>query len=70
MNERELSRLRSQLDASIESVAGNFQRKGRDVWGQRYVRGFLLDGERKSIEPLAERIRKIDDAGEDYTQCP
>ena len=53
----------------MTSVAGNFQRKGRDVWGERYLRGLLLDGERKSIEPLANRIRKIDRSQKDYVQA-
>lgn len=69
MNARALARLRKQLSSFINAVAGNFQRRGRDRWGERYVRGLLLDGERKSIEPLAERIRKIDGSSSDYTQA-
>jgi SRSO17 transposase len=31
-------------------------RKDRRYWAEQYVRGLLLDGERKSIEPMAERL--------------
>ncbi len=68
MNTRELRRLRKDLASFMSLVAGNFQRKGRDVWGERYLRGLLLDGERKSIEPLANRVRKVDGGTVDYTQ--
>jgi len=28
----------------------------RRYWGAAYVRGLLLDGERKSVEPMASRL--------------
>jgi SRSO17 transposase len=31
-------------------------RRERRMWGETYVRGLLLDGERKSIEPMAARV--------------
>jgi len=68
MNTRELKRLRRELASFMHSVGGDFQRKGRIVWAERYVRGLLLTGERKSIEPLAQRIQKVDCAKGDYAQ--
>ena len=65
MKVRELNRLRRELASFMSAVAAHFQRRGRGVWGERYVRGLLLDGERKSIEPLADRVRTIDGARTD-----
>jgi len=36
--------------------AGAAGRRERRHWGSVYVRGLLLDGERKSIEPMAARL--------------
>jgi SRSO17 transposase len=33
------------------------------------VRGLLLDGHRKSVEPMADRLQSIDDAEQDYEQA-
>ena len=54
-------------DAQVEKCAKRLQqfladlleplgRSERKHWGEVYVRGLLLDGERKSIEPLAARV--------------
>ncbi len=56
MNRRELERLDSELtgflDGIVESM-GRVERRRAIVW---YVTGLLLDGERKSIEPMAARL--------------
>ncbi|WP_443049224.1 transposase [Streptomyces sp. NBC_00316] len=33
-----------------------FTRADQHRWGQAYVRGLLLDGRRKSVEPMAARL--------------
>jgi len=35
-------------------------RSERRRWAQVYVQGLLLDGDRKSIEPIANRIAETD----------
>lgn len=41
----------------------------RRHWAEVYVRGLLLDGHRKSIEPMAGRLRTIDGSPRDYEQA-
>jgi SRSO17 transposase len=40
----------------------------RRRWCDAYLRGVLLDGHRKSVEPMAARLRAIDQKTEDYEQ--
>jgi SRSO17 transposase len=49
-------RLRSFLDGLTELMG----RRDRRQWAETYVRGLLLDGERKSVEPMARRLGKSD----------
>src|SRR6266545_4316912 len=39
-------------------------RKDQRRWGQSYLRGLLLDGKRKSIQPIAARLAKGDPAAD------
>jgi SRSO17 transposase len=41
-------------------------RKDQRRWGQTYLRGLLLDGKRKSIEPMAARLTKGDPQADAY----
>ncbi len=41
----------------------------RRRWAEVYLRGLLLDGHRKSIEPMADRLRVIDGSDHDYEQA-
>jgi SRSO17 transposase len=52
----ELRAIEKQLGAFVEEFAGELGRAERRTWGKRYVMGLVLDGERKSIEPLAQRV--------------
>lgn len=62
MNRRELGTLERELKEFIASmVEGMGRSERREALGE-YVTGLLLDGERKSIEPMAGRL--VDDAGE------
>jgi SRSO17 transposase len=44
------------LDAYAARFARDFGRIDRARWGRTYLEGLLLDGERKSIEPLSRRV--------------
>ena len=48
------------LTAFLEDLLAPLGRKERRHWARVYVQGLLLDGERKSIEPLASRIPGAD----------
>jgi SRSO17 transposase len=56
MNRRELRDIESDLEGFLRyCFAGLGRSERRDALGN-YVRGLMLDGERKSIEPMAERL--------------
>ncbi len=62
MNRREIDRLDRELSGYLDDLLGGMGRKERRRAMAWYVTGLLLDGERKSIEPMAARL--VDDAGE------
>src|SRR5262245_24898025 len=70
MDANQLRRLRSDLAGFLEDLTpdrlGNAARRR---WAEVYLRGLLLDGHRKSIEPMAGRLRAIDGGGRDYEQA-
>ena len=41
----------------------------RRRWCDAYLRGVLLDGHRKSVEPMASRLKIIEQGVEDYEQA-
>src|SRR4029450_4724833 len=41
-----------------EDLFQSFPRKDQRRWGQSYLRGLLLDGRRKSIQPMAARLAR------------
>ena len=49
-------RCRKRLEQFLVDLLVPVGRRERRQWGGLYVRGLLLDGERKSIEPLAQRL--------------
>ena len=51
-----LQAVEKQLGAFVEEFAPELGRAERRYWGKRYVVGLVLDGERKSIEPMAQRV--------------
>jgi SRSO17 transposase len=72
MDVQRLQKLQAELGAFLDELMpdrlGNSRRRR---WAEVYVRGLLLDGARKSIEPMAGRLRAIDrHAGDaiDYEQ--
>ena len=56
MNAKELARCRTRLERFLGDLLAPLGRTDRRHRGEVYVRGLLLDGERKSIEPLAQRL--------------
>ena len=56
MKPREIERFRLKLEAFLADVVLPMGRKERRDHAGEYVRGLLMDGERKSIEPLASRL--------------
>jgi SRSO17 transposase len=52
----ELRAVEKQLGAFVEEFALELGRAERRHWGKQYIVGLLLDGERKSIEPMAQRV--------------
>lgn len=56
MTERELAACRKRLERYLADLLGQIGRTERRRWGEVYMRGLLLEGERKSIEPMAARL--------------
>ncbi|WP_345623694.1 IS701 family transposase [Streptomyces ziwulingensis] len=52
MTPEELAGVREDLEAFAAELFGGFFRADQRRWGQAYVRGLLLDGRRKSVEPM------------------
>jgi hypothetical protein len=57
------------LASFLDDVVGTLGNARRRRWCETYVRGVLLDGRRKSIEPMAARLWKIESGAEDYEQA-
>ena len=47
--------------SSAREVFASMQRKDQRRWGEVYLRGLMLDGKRKSIEPMAARLADGDE---------
>ena len=60
MTPQSLKSLESRLLRFLEDLLEPMGRSERRHWARVYVEGLLLDGERKSIEPLAARIPGAD----------
>jgi SRSO17 transposase len=69
MNARMLTKLRKDLTTFLDAVVGTLGHPRRRRWCDVYVRGLLLDGHRKSIEPMARRLQTIEQGTEDYEQA-
>jgi SRSO17 transposase len=52
----EIERLRGELDAFVAEVFASVPRRDQRAKGDCYLRGLMLDGRRKSIQPMAERL--------------
>ena len=56
IDEKQLQECRGRLEKFLEELLEPVGRAERRHWGGAYVRGLLLDGKRKSIEPMASRL--------------
>ena len=56
MTAKQLTRCRERLEAFLAEMLEPLGRSERRHWGGVYVRGLLLDGERKSAGAMAERL--------------
>lgn len=61
LTDRQLSRVRGRLAAFAEEMFEPMVRKDQRRWGEVYLRGLMLDGKRKSIEPMAARLEDGDE---------
>jgi SRSO17 transposase len=69
MNARKLQQLKADLLRFVEDVAADIGRRERKHWCMTYLRGLLLDGARKSVEPMASRLSAIDEPTKDEVQA-
>jgi SRSO17 transposase len=58
-----LRRMRKRLVTFAEDVFASLPRKDQRQRGETYLRGLLLDGKRKSIQPMAARLAAADADG-------
>src|SRR5207245_6343736 len=56
MTDPQVKRCRKRMNQFLTDLLEPLGRSERRHWAAVYVRGLLLDGERKSIEPLAARL--------------
>ncbi len=56
MNLGEIEQLRGELAAFVAEVFASVPRRDQRAKGDCYLRGLMLDGRRKSIQPMAERL--------------
>ena len=56
MTTRELEACRKQLEAFAGAMLGPMPYRKQRGWAQVYLRGLLLEGRRKSVQPIAERL--------------
>jgi SRSO17 transposase len=61
LSAKRLSRVRGRLEAFAEEMFEPMARKDQRRWGVVYLRGLMLDGKRKSIEPMAARLEDGDE---------
>lgn len=55
MTDAQLEKCRNRLEQFLKDLLEPMGRSERRHWGGVYIRGLLLNGERKSVEPLADR---------------
>lgn len=64
LSERRLARVRERLEAFAgEIFDAAAQRSEQRKWARVYLRGLMLEGRRKSIEPMAARLADGDEQG-------
>ena len=61
LSEKRLARARGRLETFAQELFEPMARKDQRRWGGVYLRGLMLDGKRKSIEPMAGRLEDGDE---------
>ena len=61
LSDRQLERVRPRLVEFAGQMLEPLARKDQRRWGEMYLRGLMLDGKRKSIEPMAARLQDGDE---------
>jgi SRSO17 transposase len=56
MTPQQMLQVRPRLEAFAAQMLGGLPRADQRATGELYVRGLLLDGQRKSMQPMAERL--------------
>jgi SRSO17 transposase len=56
VTDAELGAVRGRLEAFAMEVFAPMRRRDQRAWGCVCLRGLMLDGRRKSIQPIAERL--------------
>ncbi|WP_211222531.1 transposase, partial [Actinokineospora enzanensis] len=51
-----MARVRPVIEDFAGSMFGGFARRDQRAKGELYVRGLMLDGKRKSMQPMAARL--------------
>jgi SRSO17 transposase len=61
LSDRQLARVRGRLEEFAGEMFEPMARKDQRRWGGVYLRGLMLDGKRKSVEPMAARLEDGDE---------
>src|SRR5476649_1033573 len=61
MTPKQLTGVQGRLDGFLEELIEPIGRSERRHWAGVYVQGLLLDGARKSVQPMAARIEGADE---------
>ena len=61
MTPKQLSGVQGRLEMFLEDLIEPMGRRERRHWAEVYVQGLLLDGERKSVQPMAARLAGADE---------
>jgi SRSO17 transposase len=61
LSARQVQRVRGDLIEFAGEMFESMARKDQRRWGEAYLRGLMLDGKRKSIEPMAARLADGDE---------
>ncbi|MFE7749807.1 IS701 family transposase [Streptomyces sp. NPDC057428] len=56
MTPEEMEEVRPRLEAFAVEMLGSLARRDQRAKGELYLRGLMLDGKRKSMQPMAERL--------------
>lgn len=56
LSDKQLAGARGRLIEFAGEMFASMRRKDQRAWGEVYLRGLMLDGKRKSIEPMAARL--------------